>query len=303
MSFDETRYINAHIDYPQYKETKKMLHRCFALPGDKLSNYRILENLGKYNFKTDNYHLVSINIKDVYGNSSTAEIKLKSHALPSLKTSHDKIAAKPTSMFRYDINNIFKNEWVQMELPVGVLYEDLPFEFLIGDTLKGNLSPIYQLHFDKVPLHKNITIKIKAPNLDSSLHSKVLLLHYDDKGNSSPANGTWQNEYVVSQVKRFGGYAITLDTVPPLITPLNIPSSGIISTHREIKFKISDKLSGIENYNAYVNGEWICMEYDAKNALLTFDFHKELPKGKLDFLLIVEDARGNTAQYQKKLIR
>lgn len=303
MSFDETRYINAHIDYSQYKETKKMLHRCFALPGDKLSNYRILENLGKYNFKTDNYHLVSINIKDVYGNSSTAEIKLKSHALPSAKTTHDKIAAKPTSMFRYDINNIFKNEWVQMELPVGVLYEDLPFEFLIGDTLKGNLSPIYQLHFDKVPLHKNITIKIKAPNLDSSLHSKVLLLHYDDKGNSYPVNGTWQNEYVVSQVKRFGGYAITLDTVPPVITPLNIPSSGIISTHRELKFKISDKLSGIENYNAYVNGEWICMEYDAKNALLTFDFHKELPKGKLDFLLIVEDARGNTARYQKKLIR
>ncbi len=303
LSFDDTRYINAHMDYPQYKEDKKMIHRCYALPGDKLTNYRILENLGIYKFRNDNEHLVSIIISDLNGNSSTAQVKVKSHSLPVAKTTKDKIGVKPSSVFRYDINNLFKNEWVQMELPVGVLYEDLPFEFSIGDTLRKNLSPSYQLHFDKVPLHKNITIKIKSPNLDSSLHSKVMLMHYDDKGKSSAAGGTWQNGYVVSQVKRFGGYAITLDTVPPVITPINIPATGVISTLRELKFKIGDGLSGIGSYNAFVNGEWICMEFDAKSGLLSFDFHKALPKGKIDFVLVVEDTRGNIARYQKNLVR
>lgn len=303
LSFDDTRYINAHIDYPQYKEDNKMIHRCFVLPGNKLGNYTILENLGVYNFKTDKEHLISIIINDVNGNSSTAQIKVKSHSLPAAKSTEDKIAVKPSSIFRYDKNNLFKNEWVQMELPVGSLFEDVAFEFSIGDTLLKNLSPMYQLHYDKVPLHKNITIKLKAPTIESSLQSKVLLMHYDDKGKSSPAGGTWQNEFVLAQVRRFGGYAITIDTVSPVITPINIPATGIISTLREIKFKISDELSGIETYNAFVNGEWICMEFDAKSGLLTYDFHKALPKGKLDFVLVVEDARGNSTCYKKKLVR
>jgi hypothetical protein len=303
LSFDDTRYINAHIDYPQYKEDKKMIHRCYALPGDKLTNYRMLENLGIYKFRSDTEHLVTININDVSGNSSSTQLKVKSHSLPAAKTTKDKIGVKASSMFRYDINNLFKNEWVQMELPIGVLYEDLAFEFSIGDTLKNNLSPLYQLHFDKVPLHKNIIIKLKAPAIDTSLQSKVMLLHYDDKGKSSAAGGTFQNGFIVSQVKRFGAYAITLDTVPPVITPINIPATGLISNLRELKFKIGDGLSGIGSYNAFVNGEWICMDFDAKSGLLSFDFHKALPKGKFDFVLIVEDTRGNSVKYQKNLIR
>ena len=303
LSFDDTRYINAHIDYPQYTEDKKTIQRCYALPGDKLSNYRILENMGIYKFTTDKEHTVSIIISDINGNSSIAQLKVKSHSLPAAKSSKDKIGVKASSIFRYDINNLFKNEWVQMELPVGVLYEDVAFEFSMGDTLRENLSPIYQLHYDKVPLHKNITIKLKAPNIDTSLQSKVMLMHYDDKGKSSPAGGTWQNGFVVSQIRRFGAYAITLDTVPPVITPINIPETGVISTLRELKFKIFDKLSGISAYNAFVNGEWICMEFDAKSGLLTYDFHKALPKGKLDFVLVVEDTRGNSTRYQKNLVR
>lgn len=303
LSFDDTRYINAHIDYPQYKENQKMIHRCYVLPGNKLNNYRILENQGIYKFRNDKEHLVKIIVNDLYGNSSTAQLTVKSHSLPAAQTTKDKISVKPSSIFRYDINNIFKNEWVQMELPLGVLYEDVAFEFSIGDTLRKNLSPIYQLHYDKVPLHKNITIKLKAPHLDSSLQSKVMLLHYDDKGNSSPAGGTWQNGYVISQVKRLGGYAITIDTIPPVISTINIPATGVITNLHEIKFKIGDGLSGIGNYNAFVNGDWICMEFDAKSGLLTYDFHKPLPKGKLDFVLVVEDTRGNLSRYQKNLIR
>ncbi len=303
LSFDDTRYINAHIDYPQYKEDKKMIHRCFVLPGNKLPNYRVLEHFGIYKFLTEKEHVIRIIICDLKGNCSTAQIKVKSHSLPAAQTTKDKISVKPSSIFRYDINNVFKNEWVQMELPLGVLYEDLPFEFSIGDTIKNNLSPIYQIHYDKVPLHKNISIKIKSPAIDTSLQSKVMLMHYDDKGKSSAAGGTWQNGFVVSQVKRFGGYAITLDTIPPVITPINIPATGIISSLRELKFKIVDELSGIGTYNAYVNGEWICMEFDAKSALLSFDFHKAIPKGKIDFVLVVEDTRGNSVRYQKNLIR
>lgn len=303
LSFEDTRYINAHIDFTLFKEEKKMQHRCYALPGDKLPNYKILENLGRYNFKTDNEHIITIKIDDVSGNSATAQFKVKSHSFPALQSSKDKISVKPSSIFRYDVNNVFKNEWVHMELPVGVLYEDLAFEFSIGDTLKNNIGPIYQLHYDKVPLHKNISIKIKSPAIDSSLYSKLMLLHYDDKGNSSAAGGTWQNGYVVSQVKRFGGYAITVDTVAPSIIAVNIPANGIISNLRELKFKIGDGLSGIGIYNAYVNGEWICMEFDAKSGILSYDFHKPLPKGKIDLLLIVEDTRGNVTKYERKLIR
>ena len=39
FGFDETRYINAHLDYAEQVEKKSYFNRCFLLPGNKLSIY------------------------------------------------------------------------------------------------------------------------------------------------------------------------------------------------------------------------------------------------------------------------
>lgn len=46
VDFDESRYLNAHIDYPVRQQYGAWFHRCFILPGDYLGNYTRTESLG-----------------------------------------------------------------------------------------------------------------------------------------------------------------------------------------------------------------------------------------------------------------
>ena len=40
FSFDESRYINSHIDYETFMRENIYIERTFVLPGDKLSVYK-----------------------------------------------------------------------------------------------------------------------------------------------------------------------------------------------------------------------------------------------------------------------
>jgi hypothetical protein len=107
---------------------------------------------------------------------------------------------------------------------------------------------------------------------------------------------------VRAKVRNFGVFALSIDTIPPKIRALNIPSTGIIKNNQNIQFKVTDNLSGVANYNAYLNGEWVLMEYDGKRNLLSYYFDKRLQSGENDFKLVVSDSKNNSSQYRCKLI-
>ena len=70
LSFDETRYINSHIDYEQSQKYGRKLHKNWIEPGNKLHNYPSLVNQGKIRLNDGKIHTISYLIKDVAGNSS-----------------------------------------------------------------------------------------------------------------------------------------------------------------------------------------------------------------------------------------
>jgi len=77
-----------------------------------------------------------------------------------------------------------------------------------------------------------------------------------------------------------------------------------MSKEKYIKIKIKDKLSGIKSYNAYINGEWILFEYDAKKDLIKYDFSDiELKGKKHTFTLSVKDKVDNNTSYEITFFR
>ena len=61
------------------------------------------------------------------------------------------------------------------------------------------------------------------------------------------------------------------------------------------KVKVSDADSGIKNYLATIDGEWILMEYNHKKGILTYNFKdKKLVGSKHIFKLVVLDNASNT---------
>ena len=88
------------------------------------------------------------------------------------------------------------------------------------------------------------------------------------------------------------------DTTAPVIKPLNIRDGAKFINDKFIKFKIYDNLSGINNINGYIDGKWVCFEYDPKSALISYKFDNRISKNKKHtFKLEVKDYKNNISVY------
>jgi len=80
-------------------------------------------------------------------------------------------------------------------------------------------------------------------------------------------------------------------------------NSSNCATEKTIEIKITDELSGIKSYKAFLNSKWILMEYDAKNNLLTYAIDDNVKEGNNHFFLEVEDNKGNKSNYEAELFK
>ena len=129
-------------------------------------------------------------------------------------------------------------------------------------------------------------------------------LQWLDRSGRSPYSigGQFENGVFKAKIREFGNYSVMADTIAPVIKALNISDGKNISRQQTIRINISDGLSGIKSYKAYLNDKWILMDYDAKNNLLVYERDERLTTGTNKFLLVVEDYCGNSSRYEAKLI-
>jgi hypothetical protein len=123
----------------------------------------------------------------------------------------------------------------------------------------------------------------------------------DARGSS--IGGQYEDGWVTTQSRNFGSYYIKVDTVPPSITPQNVSPGKNLANQSRISFRIADNLSGIASYHAYIDGEWVLMEYDPKNRLLWHTLDRNLAKGSHQFKLEVRDGKDNLSTYEFKFTR
>ena len=95
--------------------------------------------------------------------------------------------------------------------------------------------------------------------------------------------------------KILGKYALRSDTLKPSVSLVHFKDKQWISRLNTLKVKISDKGSGIKDYRATIDGEWILMEYNHRKKIATYNFNdKKLSGSKHIFKIVVSDNVGNT---------
>ncbi len=296
LDFSTSRYINAHIDYKEKKESRNKYHRCYKLPHNKLSNYSNIINEGIISFNDNDLHLLQVEVVDIFGNNSTLSFNVKSTLKNSSITKINEVNS--LTKFFYKQPNIFKSKDFEMHMEANSIYESLNLTYNTQDSIDGIFGVLHQVHNDKIPVHKKYVLSIKA-NVPSSLNEKVFIAKKDEYNNFWYKGGSWKNGFLRTKVREFGDFCIVADTINPEIVEVNIFSGKVLNSQSTIKLKIKDKQSGIKSYRGEINGKWILMDYDAKRNLLKFDFKdSNISKGKHIFTLKVIDNVGNTTNYK-----
>ena len=174
------------------------------------------------------------------------------------------------------INGVVHNLYIKAMVTAGIAYKlydplaDIQFakNTLFGDlyfTLSSKLdslsnAEIISIGDPNVPLNKNYTVQYKPTNVPTDKNNWAIYAVWGD--NASYVGGTWQGEQINFKSRSFGNYTLKKDSIPPTIKPLIINSD-------ELVFKISDDLSGINLIKMLVNNQWILMNHDPKNNLIS----------------------------------
>ncbi|MBX2845486.1 MAG: M23 family metallopeptidase [Saprospiraceae bacterium] len=301
VAFDESRYINSHIDYPGKKAGLGSYSNAFKLPGNRL---KFLSNAPDGRIWLSQYtkRNIQLEVCDFEGNTSTIQfvVKYQPPTEPMMANTY-------SQHFPYNQPNAFSTTGLRLSIPNGALYDNLKFNYEAVNTPPAIKQPIYssihQVHYDEVPLHKLMSIGVEATTLPAELRSKALVASLDQRNRINVNKGTWEGNYLVAKTRSFGKFFITTDTAAPTITPYRQAKAKNYAGRESIQFKIADDLSGIKTYRGTVNGQWILMEYDAKRNLLYHKFDGKIPSGENTIRLTVVDVVGNTKELEYTFTR
>lgn len=302
FAFHEGRYLNAHIDYETYIQQRKRVQRSYVLPGNQLRIYKELKNEGKVLFNDGKKHQLTYTLADLYGNHASLSFEVEAQKTQAEQI-RDELSNKKVRFFPYNQRNTFIQNDLLVDFPQGVLYEDLYFQFRKEDPHPKTITPIYWIHDHHTPLHSYVTVSIKKQGLSPYEKSRALIVSTTNGRNFYAEGGSWKGDNISVKTRSFGGYAISLDTIPPQIIPINIYPGAKMSDRWSISVKIKDENSGINSYRAEVDGKWILMEYDYKRDMLYYFFDGHLESGKHEFKLTVKDGVGNRSIYQASFVR
>lgn len=298
FAFNESRYINSHIDYEAYQRDNIYIERAFILPNDKLSTYRDEINRGTFNFKDDNKHHIELIVTDIFNNRSILSFYVKSVSpdanIPGIINGKDQV------LMPHNRNNKFVSKEVTVSIPSGTLYDTLYFEFKKREGSLSMYSDVYQIHNKYTPVHKAYSLSIKPNRIPQGRESKLMIVQLKDN-QKIPLGGTWENGFLSANPNSFGNFFVGIDTLAPSISSISGFKKGAdLSGRSELRFRISDDFSGIKSYEPIIDGKWALFEYDQKNNMLIYSFDpKRILKGtKHSLSLSVTDNRNNVGIYE-----
>jgi hypothetical protein len=309
FAFDQSKYINAHIDYDYYKRNQVRIQKCFVDDGNEFPLYTFDKNKGRITLIDDKVHEIKIRVLDASGNNAI----LLFYVLSKKSVQETKFSKSGKAFYPLKANDIRQKDFT-FHLDAKSIYDTIFYEYKVLPKIKRAYSKTYQIHHSSVPMHKSADIAIKVDKVKKEYQEKLLLAYFDkNEKKFRSAGGAYENGFVKGNASVFGSYFVSIDTIEPRIERVFIdkenPSVDTLYWH----FQVKDNFSGIAKYEAYLNNQWILLDYDAKSNLLSYKFdevyfdfllenmkrlNQNLPVVKPELLLLVYDKKGNLTEYK-----
>lgn len=300
ISYLETRYLNAHIDYKTRSSGGPYLQHLSRLPGYPLAVYNTDEDNGVIKIEPGEMHDIKINVSDANGNMSTLKFKL---GLDKIIDNNSNAGTGVQQEFYPGYINIFERENISFFLPENALYDSFNFRF--NETNPGTGMTIYQLHNPSVPVHTYFDVKIKA-SIPAGYQDKVVMKRFfgskEDYVKAEPVNNGKEGGWYKAAFREFGNFQLMIDSIPPIVNAIGFRTGMNSSRLGRIMFSVKDNTEEIKKFTALLDGKWLRFSNDkGRNFIYNFDTY--CPPGAHELLVTVEDQAGNITQKKYSFTR
>lgn len=287
IGYDETRYINAQIDFPYEARGGGSLQHITPLPGARDVGYNTYGSDGVIQLTDNETHEVLIEVYDANNNVTRIPFRIQyDGALSSQAT------AASGEQFLPGQINVFEREPFQLVTTERTMYDAITVGFSASNNTAVNaVSPLFTFLSAAIPSHDSVTVRIK-PNITIADEWKDRVVIRGTAGSRSVVQkATWQRGWLMAKFRQFGNYQAFIDNVPPNVNA--VPSD--LSRATRIVFTPTDNFNTIKSFRAEVDGQWLRFTND-KGRTWIYTFDDKFPRGQHQLKVRVEDEAGNVTE-------
>ena len=289
ISYADTKYMNAQIDFRYKYNGGPYLQHLSQLPGDNGPVYKQYTGDGTIYLNDTNIHTIRIEVKDSYGNSSQLSFPIQHNdSLASLP-------ARPVLQPQFIPGNVnvLEKPGFEAYMPEECLYDTIPvFYYTINRQNGSSISAQHSLNDPSIPVHGSFTVRIKpTEDLPGKWYDKVILQR--EYGNKKTVRkAAVQNGFLVAGFDAFGNFQAFTDLESPTINELGNGDTVNLSPATRILFQPRDNFA-VKNFRAELDGQWLRFTNDKGHSYI-YKFDERCPDGVHELMVTVEDLVGNT---------
>jgi hypothetical protein len=284
ISYNDTRYINAQIDYPMKSRGGASVQHITPLPGAREVAYTIFNEDGAIHLNDGEPHSVSIEVKDA--NSNTSRVQFKVQYDESLERTY---SSGTSERFLPNNVNIFERDHFELFTTERSIYDTVTVSYRETESNAANaITPLFHFLSAAIPSHDSFTVRIQ-PTEDVPTEWKDRVVIKNISGSKTfVEKAEWQKGWYAARFRQFGTYQAFIDKEPPTV---NAPSTHLSGASR-IVFVPHDNFNAIKSFRVEVDGQWLRFSND-KGRTWIYEFDEHFPRGEHELKVIVEDEAGN----------
>jgi hypothetical protein len=291
ISYDETRYVNANIDYKTRAAGGSYIQHLSRLPGYPQGVYKDINGDGVIELKDENIHQVKIVVKDTKNNASVIEFKIKKGLI--VENGNSDISNEKE--FQPGSVNVFENENLQVYLPAATLYDSVSFFHSKKSSAGQNsYSAIHSILSGLIPAQDYFTVSIKTNKTIQENLTNKMLIKRNWNGKSEVVKAIKNNNWYSAKFRAFGNFELIADNEPPVIHA-DFQDNANISKYRTIVITPKDNNDEIKKFWAELDGKWLRFSND-KGRSFIYNFDEKCGPGKHELKVSVEDEAGNRTE-------
>lgn len=286
IGYDETRYINAQIDFPFAARGGGHLQHITPLPGATDVAYDTFGGDGVVHLRDNEPHAVLIEVQDANMNTTRIPFTVQYNG-----------ALTPASLatadqFLPNNVNVFEQDDFQLVTSEKALYDAVNVSYSSTSNSAANaVSPLHGFLSAAIPSHDSVVVRIKpSAAIAGEGKDRVVIKNVSGK-KTFVEKAAWQKGWLMAKFRQFGTYQAFVDNVPPRVN--GVPAD--VSRMSRLVFTPTDNFNTIRSFRAEVDGQWLrCTNDKGRTWIYAFDEH--FPRGEHQLKVTVEDEAGNITE-------
>lgn len=240
FAYEENRYINSWT-HGQYMKS-------FIEPGNHLRMLHASNgNRGLVDINEERPYRFVYTLSDELGNTSKVCFTVQGQ-----KTTIAPVEHREKYALKWDKVNYLQEPGLELVIPKGMLYDNVLLNYSVRAD-SGDIAFTYQLNDTRIPMHDACDLRIGLRRRPVEDMTKYYVAGVTARGGKYRIGGKYEDGVMKVRIRDLGTYTVAVDTVPPVITPVNQAQWGRTG---KIIFKAKDKETGINTYRGTIDGKY-----------------------------------------------